>query len=225
VQQLDFILKVSDIECEQLLLNSSAGERIMMSHHKQPHTDWRDLAFLSAYLSAQEICFLRTERCTPSVVIDIVIKKFTNRNYQFYSNEHFIQVKTEIIQHMLNFFTSQQHDRQLIAGFESFTVSIDELDIELTQQFHMMYYEPSSNNYIVQRLMRDQNDTLLQLHYHMTAIFAARAFNGITIRFEVFFPLSGKKKTWEPYSQCIQQSLDYMALLKTLLLDDDCSLQ
>ena len=217
--ELNFILQVSDVECEQLLLNRPANESSSTSLRSQHNSSWRELSFLSACLSAKDICILSASDLTPDAVKAAVVNRFTNRHYHFHSNEHFVQVKAEVIQHMQSFFASKQHESELMARFETFSVSIDELDMELTQHFHMMYYEPSSNCYIVQRLMSDPNEALLELYYHTTAIFAAKAFNDVALRFEVLYPLCGKVMKWQHNSQEIQPSLDYMTILRTLLLD------
>jgi len=217
--ELSSTLRISNVDCEQLLLNIEGNALNQMSHSSQKLNDWKELAFLSACHSVKDISLYPASELTPEVVSSAVLQRFTNRHYQFHSNEHFLQIQASVIQHLQSFFAPRQHEGEIMVRFETLSVFIEELDIELSQHFHMIYYEPSSHSYRAQILMKDPSESLLQLYYHMTALFAFKVFKSINLKFEVFYPLEGKVTTWQHDTEEIQSSFDYILLLKTLLLD------
>lgn len=215
-EYVDFILQVRDFDCEQLLRQGSVKGNKECLHSNS----WRDLSLRSACIAAKDICQLSTAELTPAIIEATVMRTFTNRHYQFHSNEHFVQVRANVTSHMQSFFSNSYSKCEIMASFESFTVCIDELAMELTQYFHILYFDSMSNTYIVQRLMTEQNEQLLQLYIHLTTVFAAQAFHGAKLRIEALYPLSGEVLTWQPNMNDIEQSINYMAIFKTLLLDN-----
>ncbi|GBG11873.1 hypothetical protein PAT3040_06723 [Paenibacillus agaridevorans] len=107
-----------------------------------------------------------------------------------------------------------------MARFESFTVYVEELDMELTQQFHLITVQDQADGeggYIVQKLVADENPESLELYFHMTVVFGMCAFGRLPSRVEALVPLSGRRFTWKPEWQQWQKSLDYMRLVKSML--------
>lgn len=108
-----------------------------------------------------------------------------------------------------------------MARFESFSVYVEELDMELSQHFHMVYmHADGSGDYTVQKLVADENADALALYRHMTAVFGHYAFGRLPSRIEALLPLSGKIVRWQPDQEALEESLDYMRLVKTMVMSE-----
>lgn len=109
-----------------------------------------------------------------------------------------------------------------MARFETFAVYVEELDMELSQHFHLiMMPEANKGDYVVQKLIADDNAEAMELYRRMTVVFGMCAFGRLPSRIEALLPLSGERVVWKPQWEDWQRSLDYMRLVKSMLSGGD----
>jgi hypothetical protein len=148
-----------------------------------------------------------------------VERRWTNRNYKFHSNEHFLQIKQAVITNLCTFLVDEPCSSTPIILFEQLTAYVDGLDMELSQIFHMVSAdaEGAADDYIVQKFAVDTDADSLDLLFHMTSVFCANAFEKLPTRIEVLSLLSGKRFSFKPDEASLERSYDFMYLVKSLL--------
>lgn len=212
-------VRLDDAKLERLLRNNAEPSRQSQEGGCRRETEhWGYLSLQSACLSAFDICLTPQEERTKEMVESSVMRRFTNRHYRYHSAEHFLQERYRIITHLQRFLVERPCPGILMARFETFSVYVEKLDLELSQHFHMIYTaEGGSGEYVVQKLVEDDNENALALYRHMTTVFGAYAFGRVPARIEALLPLSGRVLAWEPNDASLSEALDYMALVKSML--------
>ncbi|WP_108996085.1 hypothetical protein [Paenibacillus agaridevorans] len=213
------LVRIEDVKIEQMLRGGGESPRSQgeMGRRKE---GWSRLVLLSACLAVHDVCVVPRQERTEALVEEACLRSFSNRHQQFHSGEHYLQTRCDIIRHLQRFMVQDSCDGEVMARFESFTVYVEELDMELTQQFHLITVQDQADGeggYIVQKLVADENPESLELYFHMTVVFGMCAFGRLPSRVEALVPLSGRRFTWKPEWQQWQKSLDYMRLVKSML--------
>ncbi len=216
------LLRMEDVQIERLLRNQTAPrQKAGHAACRQVAEGWTDLALQSACLSAFDICLKPNGQRSDEMVERSVMRRFTNRHYQFHSSEHFLQIKHQITTHLQSFLVHCPCEGAIMARFETFSVYVEVLGMELTQHFHMIHMHPDGNgDYTVQKLVADDNEDALALYRHMTAVFGYYAFGRLPSVIEALLPLSGKIVRWRPDPDSLKESLDYMRLVKIMVMDE-----
>ncbi|MHA7966571.1 hypothetical protein ACX93W_20890 [Paenibacillus sp. CAU 1782] len=219
-------VRMEDAQIERLLRDQAAPrQKGRQGGCGQTAGSWTDLALQSACLSAFDICLKPYDQRSDEMVERSVMRRFTNRHYQFHSAEHFLQIKHQITSNLQSFLVHRPCEGTIMARFESFSVYVEELDMELSQHFHMVCMHSDGNgDYTVQKLVADENADSLSLYRHMTAVFGRYAFGRLPSRIEALLPLSGKIIAWKPDQESLEESLDYMKLVKSMVVNENGNL-
>jgi hypothetical protein len=221
------LVRMEDAKIEQMLrgggvspnngrYNGGAGA----NGKNRSREGWTRLALLSACLAVHDICMVPRHGRTEAMVEAACLRRFSNRHRQFHSGEHYLQTRYEMIRHLQTFFVREPCEGAVMACFEAFTVYVEELDMELSQQFHLITMQgdvEGDGGYVVQKLVADDNAESLELYFHMTVVFGMSAFGRLPARVEALLPLTGRRIVMKPEWQQWSRSLDYMRLVKSML--------
>lgn len=214
------LVRVEDAKIEQMLRGVAASPNGRQGGNGKRKEGWPRLALLSACLAVHDVCAVPRHERTEAVVEEACLRRFTNRHGQFHSAEHFLQTRCDTVRHLQKFLVQEPCEGEIMACFESFTVYAEELDMELTQQFHLVTVQDQpgeEGGYVVQKLVADENPESLELYFHMTVVFGMCAFGRLPSRVEALVTLSGRRIAWKPDWRQWPKSLDYMRLVKSML--------
>ncbi|MDQ6421319.1 hypothetical protein RB620_17985 [Paenibacillus sp. LHD-117] len=215
------LIRLEDHKIERMLRGAGPGmdKRSEAAKANKASGDWRHLALQSACLSASDLCLLPDKERTEERVALAVMDRWTNRHYRFHSAEHFLQIRQEVISRLQAYFVHEPCAGTLMVRFEPFTVYVEELDMELSQYFHLIYSEGESGecSYTVQKLVADRDGEAMELYRHMTTVFCRSAFGRLPSSIEALLPLGGGRIRWTPDESSWRESLDYLRLVKTML--------
>ncbi|MHA6482330.1 hypothetical protein ACX1C1_10575 [Paenibacillus sp. strain BS8-2] len=217
------LVRIEDGKIEQIIRGASSiardGARTRYGWGRERQEDnWTQLALHSACLAVGDLCLIPASERTYADVETSCMRRFTNRHYRFNSPEHFLQTRQQMITNLQKFFVDEPCNGTLMTRFETFMVYVEELDMELSQRFHLIIMpEANKGDYIVQKLVVDDNLEAMELYFHMTVVFGMTAFGHLPSRIEAIMPLSGKRLSWKPDGAKWQQSMDYMRLVKSML--------
>lgn len=221
------LVRVEDGKIERLLRGAGSAARhpsgqLAGGGKSRTEETWIQLALRSACLAVSDICLVPARERTNAMVEDAVMRRFTNRHYRFSSGEQFLQTRFQIIGHLQKLFVRDDEEGVVMARFETFAVYVEELDMELSQHFHLIAMpEANKGDYVVRKLVADDNAEAMELYRRMTVVSGMCAFGRLPSRIEALFPLSGKRIVWKPQWRDWQRSLDYMRLVKSMLSGED----
>lgn len=222
MEQLPTVLRIEDYKLEELL---RCPERFAKrkSGMRENDVNWRQMVQFAASHSVNDFYRLPEEARTQAAIEAAVERWWTNRNYKFHSDEHFLQMKQMVKAHLTAFLLGGSCPSMPIIFYEQLTAYVDELDLELSQIFHLVSVdiEGAADDYIVQKLAIDTDQDSLDLLFHMTSVFCMSAFEKLPNRIEVLSLLNGKRTVFVPDEASLERSYDYMYLIKSLLPDVD----
>lgn len=219
MEQLPAVIRLEDYKLEELLRSPERFAKIQSGSKRDSGVNWRQMVQFAAMHSVNDFYKLPAEARTRVTVEAAVERWWTNRNYKFHSNEHFLQMKQAVISNLGAFLVDEPCCSTPIILFEQLTAYIDELDMELSQIFHVVSEdaEGAADDFIVQKFAVDTDADSLDLLFHMTSVFCANAFEKLPARIEVLSLLSGKRILFKPDAASLKRSYDFMYLVKSLL--------
>ncbi|RCW47822.1 hypothetical protein [Paenibacillus prosopidis] len=219
MEQLPAVIRLEDYKLEELLRSPERFAKMQSGSKRDSGVNWRQMVQFAAMHSVNDFYKLPAEARTQAAVEAAVERWWTNRNYKFHSNEHFLQMKQAVISNLGAFLVEEQCCSTPIILFEQLTAYVDELDMELSQIFHVVSAdaEGAADDFIVQKFAVDMDADSLDLMFHMTSVFCANAFEKLPARIEVLSLLSGKRILFKPDAASLKRSYDFMYLVKSLL--------
>jgi len=221
MEQMPAILRVEDYKLEELLRCPERFARRQSGRKQERDVNWRQLVQYAASHSVNDFYRQPKEARSIEGIHNSVENWWTNRNYKFHSDEHYLQMKHTVKEHLTAFLLGGAAPSMPIIFYEQMTAYVEELDLEISQIFHLVSAEQEGtlDEYIVQKLAVDTDEDSLNLLFHMTSVFCMSAFERLPARIEVFSLLSGKQVVFEPDEATLAHSYDYMYLIKSLLPD------
>lgn len=223
MEQLQAVLRIEDYKLEELLRNPGRFAKIKPGRWRDSGVNWQQMVQFAAMHSVNDFYKLPAEARTRAAVEAAVERWWTNRNYKFHSNEHFLQIKQAVISNLGKFLVDESCCSTPIILFEQVTAYVDKLDMELSQIFHLVSAdaEGAAGDYIVQKFAVDVDTDSLDLLFHTTSVFCVNAFEKLPARIEVLSLLSGKRILFKPDEASLKRSYDFMYLVKSLLPEAD----
>lgn len=221
MEQIPAVIRMEDYKLEELLRCPERFAKMQSGGQRKVDVSWRQMAQFAACHSVDDYFKLPAQSRTEEAVETAVEHWWTNRHYKFHSNEHYLQSKHSVISNLTAFLVDEKCCSTPIIVFEQLTAYVEELDMELSQIFHLVSADEAGgvSDYIIQKFVADENKDTLDLLYHMTSVFCASAFGKLPSRIEVLSVLNGNRQLFVPNEATLEQSLDYMQLVKSLLPD------
>lgn len=223
MEQLPVILKIEDYKLEELLRCPERFAKMKSGSKREGDVNWRQMVQFAASHCVNDFYRLSEAARTPEAIEASVEHWWTNRNYKFHSDEHYLQMKQQIKVQLRAFLLDGSCPSTPIVFYEQLATYVEELDLEISQIFHLISGEPggAADDYIVQKLAVDVDEESLDLLFHMTSVFCMSAFEKLPARIEVLSLLCGKRVTFVPDEKSLESSYDYMFLIKSLLPEAD----
>lgn len=223
MEQFPTVLRVEDYKLEELLRCPDRFARNKKGSKRESEVNWRQMVQFAASHSVNDFYGMPEGARTQAAIEASVERWWTNRNYKFHSDEHYLQMKHTVKKQLTDFLLGGSCPGMPIIFYEQLTAYVDELDLEISQIFHLVSVDPEggADDYIVQKLAVDVDEDSLGLLFHMTSVFCMSAFDKLPARIEVLSLLSGKRIVYVPDEDSLERSYDYMYLIKSLLPEAD----
>ncbi|WP_127498843.1 hypothetical protein [Paenibacillus glycanilyticus] len=144
---------------------------------------------------------------------DTLDRWWTNKLAKFESPEHYWLIRQRLIDGLHSLLASEQSTTPIIL-FEQHRVFVPELRVELMQIFQAVLKSDNGHpsDYIVRKYLVDEEEEIIALFQHLTAVFCSSAFGRLPYRIEVLSVLSGNRLIVYPDKKSLEKSLDYMKL-------------
>jgi hypothetical protein len=225
MELLPAVVRIEDYRLEELLRSPEQFAKKQSKRKREADVNWRQMTQFAASHAVNDFYALPFEARTAEAIAASVEHWWTNRNYKFISDEHYLQTKQTVIEHLQLFLLNGACPDIPIICFEQLTTYVDDLDMELSQIFHTVIEAGNDGegfgSYTVQKFVVDADREALELLFHMTSVFGESAFGRLPARIEALSLLDGKRITFEPDDASLEYSYDYMYLVKTLLPETD----
>ena len=140
----------------------------------------------------------------------VPIQKFESR-IQFYT------VAAKMTDYLIRYLTRETNPTPPLFLFEKFKANIEELDVDLSLTFDVAEWSESS--FIVKKYLVEAKPDMLMLYYYLTIVFSKKVFKKIPEKIEVITILDGKKHTYTPTPENMEEGINYLKLIKHLLGD------
>ncbi|MGG4219941.1 hypothetical protein ABEW32_17150 [Paenibacillus jamilae] len=99
--------------------------------------------------------------------------------------------------------------------YEQFCTAVPELEVDISLIVQAAWQQSEqADSLLIQKYMVDYNPNVISTFQHLTNVFCYYAFGALPQLIEVYSLLEGKKVRFLPGSTSLQQSLDYVRLLK-----------
>lgn len=223
MEQIPAVLRIEDYKLEELLRCPERFAKRKAGRKREGDVNWRQMVQFAASHSINDFYGLPEAARSPEAIEASVEHWWTNRNYKFHSDEHYLQMKQQIKDQLKVFLLNGSCPAMPIVFFEQLSTYVEELDLEISQIFHLISRDEdgAADDYIVQKLAVDVDADALDLLFHMTSVFCMSAFEKLPSRIEVLSLLNGKNMAFVPDEASLEQSYDYMYLIKSLLPEAD----
>jgi hypothetical protein len=223
MEQMPAVLRIEDYKLEEMLRCPEKFAKMKSGGKRESNVNWRQMVQFAASHSVNDFYRLPEEARTQAAIEAAVEHWWTNRNYKFHSDEHYLQMKQLVKANLTTFLLGGACPSMPIIFYEQLTAYVDELDMEISQIFHLVSVDQAgtAQDYIVQKLAIDTDKDSLELLFHMTSVFCMSAFEKLPTRIEVLSLHSGKISVFVPDEASLERSYDYMYLVKSLLPDVD----
>lgn len=223
MELLPAVIRIEDYKLEEMLRCPEQFASMHEGRKREGDVNWRQLTQFAASHVVNDFYMLPIEARMPEAVEALVERRWTNRHYKFLSGEHYLQMKRTVVENLALFLLGGACAETPILTFEQLTPYVEELDMELSQIFHAIAGDGSGDagGYIVQKFAVDADREALTLFFHMTSVVCMNAFERLPSRIEVLSVLEGKRLSFVPTEASLEQSYDYMYLIKSLLPEAD----
>lgn len=179
--------------------------------------NWQQLTQYAAYHAINAWYTLPLAARTQQVIKHEFEKKWTNKVQKFGSDTFYGEVKHRVIDQLYRILTSRSRIEWPLLLFESLDIWVDELDLGLSMIVQVM--ESTEDTIAIHKFVVEDSAASLDLFTHMSVVFCNKAFEGMPVKLQVVNLMTGKQHQIETKHFSMEQSLDYLKLVKDLYLE------
>lgn len=179
--------------------------------------NWQQLTQYAAYHAINAWFTLPVAARTHGVLKNEFEKKWTNKIQKFGTDTFYSEVKQSVIDQLYQILSNESRIEWPLLLFESMDVWIEELDLGLSMIVQAM--ESSQESVVIHKFVMEDSAPALALFTHMSVVFCNKAFGGIPAQLQVVNLMSGKQHRIETSNYSMEQSLDYLRLVKDVYLE------
>jgi len=151
-------------------------------------------------------------------ILGLVERYWSNISPQIFDSRiQYYTVTAQITDYLMQNLTAEQDSAPPLFLFEKFTSTIQEIDMDLSLTIDVAEWSDSS--FVVKKYLVDAETDMLMLYNYLIAVFSKKVFNKIPTRIEVTTLLDGKKHTYFPTSEKIDEGIRYLELMNQMLGD------
>ncbi|OAS18980.1 hypothetical protein [Paenibacillus oryzisoli] len=179
--------------------------------------NWQQLTQYAAYHAINAWYTLAPTARTQQAITYEFEKKWTNKVQKFESDTFYGEVKDRVIDQLYRILTSKSRIEWPLLLFESLDIWVDELDLGLSMIVQVM--ESSEDTIVIHKFVMEDCAASLDLFTHMSVVFCNKAFGGKSVRLHIINLMSGQQQRIETSHYTMDQSLDYLKLVKDVYLE------
>ena len=223
MEPIPAVIRIEDYKLEELLRCPERFAGMKSGRKQEKRIGWRQLAQYAASHSVNDFFMLPREARTRAALEAAIGRRWTNRIQTFHSNEHYLQMKHTVADRLARFLVEKPVCCEPMIVFEQLTSYVEELDLELSQIFHLISACEGGSPvaYKVVKFVANADEDTLELLFHMTSVFGMSAFGSLPACIEVVPVLEEGHYLFRPDEETLEQSMDYMYLVKSLLPQAD----
>ncbi|MCM3629755.1 hypothetical protein M3194_20650 [Paenibacillus glycanilyticus] len=180
--------------------------------------NWMQLAQLAVSHVVNAFFTTPEEERARFSIPDMLERWWTNKVAKFESAEHYWSIKQRLIDGLSPLLMEEASSNPIIL-FEQHQAFVPELQAELMQIFQVVLgsEEGEPSDYIVRKYIVDEDEDMITLFQHLTAVFCSSAFGRLPVRIEVLPVLSSNRRVLYPTEETLERSMDYMKLAVSLM--------
>ncbi|MDR6551108.1 hypothetical protein [Paenibacillus qinlingensis] len=179
--------------------------------------NWQQLTQYAAYHAINAWYTMPIAARTHRALTQEFEKKWTNKVQKFGSDPFYSNVKHNVIEQLYGILSGEGRMEWPILLFESMDVWVDELDMGLSMIVQAM--DSSQQSIVIHKFIMEDSAASLALFTHMSVVFCNKAFGGIPVQLQLVNLMSGKQHRIETNHFTMEQSLDYLRLVKDVYLE------
>ncbi|GLX67437.1 hypothetical protein [Paenibacillus glycanilyticus] len=214
---------IEDYKLEELLrCPYRYAKRQEAAPSAKAEVNWMQLAQLAVSYVVNAFYTTPAEERSRFSIPEMLERWWTNKVSKFESPEHYWSVKQQLIDGLSSLFVTEMSAVPIIL-FEQHQTVVPELQAELVQIFQLVLNDNDGEpaDYIVRKYIVDEDEDMILLFQHLTAVFCSSAFGRLPSRIEVFPVLGGKSRIVHPTAETLRQSMDYMNLAAGFMPEAD----
>ncbi|MEH7377509.1 hypothetical protein [Neobacillus drentensis] len=183
---------------------------------KKRPKDWRHMVQQVVNHVVFSYFRLPIEQRSATKILSLVERYWSNISPQiFESRIQYYTVTAKITDYLMQNLTAETDSAPPLFLFEKFTSTIQELDMDLSLTIDVA--EWSNSSFVVKKYLVDAEKDMLMLYNYLIAVFSKKVFNKIPSRIEVTTLLDGRKHTYFPTPERIDEGIRYLQLMNHLL--------
>ncbi|OAZ48681.1 hypothetical protein [Paenibacillus polymyxa] len=150
------------------------------------------------------------------VPVQYVLEKWwPKQSNSFESLFHYWDVKNKVSGELSKICALNNDLLVPVMLYEQFCTAVPELEVDISLIIQAAWQQSEqADSLLIQKYMVDYNPNVISTFQHLTNVFCYYAFGALPQLIEVYCLLEGKKVRFLPGSASLQQSLDYVRLLK-----------
>ncbi|MDN4078639.1 hypothetical protein QYF52_11885 [Paenibacillus polymyxa] len=150
------------------------------------------------------------------VPVQYVLEKWwPKQSNSFESLFHYWDVKNKVSGELSKICALNNDLLVPVMLYEQFCTAVPELEVDISLIIQAAWQQSEqADSLLIQKYMVDYNPNVISTFHHLTNVFCYYAFGALPQLIEVYCLLEGKKVRFLPGSASLQQSLDYVRLLK-----------
>ncbi|MDP1508610.1 hypothetical protein L8C07_04870 [Paenibacillus sp. CMAA1739] len=155
------------------------------------------------------------------VPVQYVLEKWwPKQSNSFDSLFHYWDVKSKVSGELSKVCALNNDLWMPVMLYEQFCTVVPELEVDISLIIQAAWQlSEQADSLLIQKYMVDYNPNVISTFQHLTNVFCYYAFGALPQLIEVYCLLEGKKVRFLPGSTSLQQSLDYVQLLKDSVED------
>lgn len=150
------------------------------------------------------------------VPVQYVLEKWwPKQSNSFESLFHYWDVKNKVSGELSKICALNNDLLVPVMLYEQFCTAVPELEVDISLIIQAAWQQSEqADSLLIQKYMVDYNPNVISTFQHLTNVFCYYAFGALPQLIEVYCLLEGKKVRFLPGLASLQQSLDYVRLLK-----------
>lgn len=135
----------------------------------------------------------------------------------FDSRLQYYLVIAKITDYLMENLTANTNYEPPLFLFERLNTYVGELDVNLSLTFDVAEWSDSS--FVIKKYLVEATPEMLKLYYHLSIVFSEKVLNRRPKRMEIVTLMDGKKHTFTPSAEDIDEGLKYLQFMKVLIED------
>ncbi|MFC0214480.1 hypothetical protein ACFFK0_18780 [Paenibacillus chartarius] len=152
--------------------------------------NWRQMVQYAVNHVIHDGYALPAEQRTPEHIEHLIAKRWKIRPSLFPSAYHEKLIRRTVTEQLIRYFTGHRQSGPLLFLFESYTVRVEELGVELSMIVQVA--EWSQKSFVIRKLFVDSDPDVISCFQHVATLFCYKAFGKLPESIEALSLLTGQ---------------------------------